>query len=62
MGRPGVFERTPEYCKKLSEGVKKHLPKTAYKKGHLPWHTGNDSRIICIDCGKKRIVGEVKDA
>ena len=31
---------TDEHKEKISKGVKNNLPKTAYKKGHIPWVKG----------------------
>ena len=36
----GVYERKPEHNKNISKGVKKHLPRTVFKKGNISWNKG----------------------
>lgn len=38
---------------KISEGVKKNLPSTAFKKGIVPWNKGTAKERYCEDCNKK---------
>jgi len=38
-------KHTEEEKKKMSKGIKKHLPSTAFKKGHNPWHRGKHIKL-----------------
>ena len=50
-----------ELKKKISEGVKKHLPRTHFKKGNTPWNKGKKGLQKHNKETKKRISEKMKD-